>query len=364
MLRIGKQESLRLMVAVLGISILGLLLLGACSSEEGSQEIVEIRVMASSLGSQSGAMAVALEDIVNKNSEWVRLRVEPTESGEGDGFYVNESAARGALIISGSMITPNMAQLGFPPYAANTDPPLTVLATSQGAVGIYTRDENIKTIRDLAGKQAELGGPGSAQRALFSEVLDACGVGAENVKFTSLGGNAAANALAAGTIDAMYTGLIAGRFADGVIRNGAVPSPRIAAPMQTLGDVYLVDVPADCIDAAREKSGLNLFPLDVEAGSLQEFMELKYDPSRGQTTTHVSYNPGLLASAEVPDDVIYEIVRLAIEHVAVFEDFHAVGYLMQRMGYTAAPKDLVHPGAIRAYEEAGWGYSGVAKVGE
>jgi len=354
--------SVRKTVAVVGVLILGLFLLGACGEEE--RDVVEIRVMASSLGSQSGAMAVALEDIVNKHSDWVRLRVEPTESGEGDGFYVNETAARSSLMISGSMVTPNMAQLGFPPYDANTDPPLTVLATSQGAAAIYTRDENIKSIRDLAGKQAELGGPGSAQRALFAEVLDACGTGADNVKFTSLGGNAAANALAAGTIDAMFTGLIAGRYPDGIIRNGAIPSPRIAAPMQTLGDVYLVDVPADCINKARENSGLNLFPLEVEPGSLQKFMELKYDPSRGETTTHVSYNPGLLASAEVPDDVIYEIVRLGIEHVEVFEDFHVAGYLMKRMGYTAAPKELLHPGAIRAYEEAGWDYAGVAKVGK
>ena len=358
------SRKLLLLLPVLLVALFGL---AACGSDDPtptatqaaavsdptptSRPIYTVRWMAGTLESQSGFMAVATADIVNRESDWVRLEVEPSAGNEGNIFYVNEPQERAKFIVNGVQFIGDMAQAGIGSFPPNTDPPLALFHTSEGGVAIYTDDPEILTIRDLAGKRVDPFAPGHPINTIIMAALEACGV-ADKIKISNLG-RGANDALAAGTVDAVVTGLIAG-LVDGEIRNGATPSPGVQQVMQTQ-KVYVVGMPVECIEEAKEASGLTTFPLCFAPNTMNKFLSLDYDPIREPGCT-TAYTPGAYASADLPDDVAYEIVRLAIKHVNEYADYHIAGYLMERMGYVYTDLDGIHPGARRAYEEAGMAY--------
>jgi hypothetical protein len=61
-----------------------------------------------------------------------------------------------------------------------------------------------------------------------------------------------------------------------------------------------------------------------------------------------------MAAPEFPEELAYEATKLILDNLKTFGEVHALGKLMspEAMAYGAKPEDL-HPGALRAYREAG-----------
>lgn len=58
----------------------------------------------------------------------------------------------------------------------------------------------------------------------------------------------------------------------------------------------------------------------------------------------------------MPDDVVYEVLRIGYENIAAFKTFHALGAGMthQTMGWLPVKSvDEVHPAAVKFYKERG-----------
>jgi hypothetical protein len=82
---------------------------------------------------------------------------------------------------------------------------------------------NVKRINGLKSKRIALGNPGSGTRVLAKTILLANGIDDENAAFQSIGGSKAAQALAAGEVDAAF--FVSARVTDGMsalIRNPAI----------------------------------------------------------------------------------------------------------------------------------------------
>lgn len=82
---------------------------------------------------------------------------------------------------------------------------------------------DVKRINDLKGKRIALGNPGSGTRVLAKTMLVANGIDDENATFQSIGGRKAAQALAAGDIDAAF--FVSGRISDSM--NSLIRNPDV-----------------------------------------------------------------------------------------------------------------------------------------
>ena len=55
-----------------------------------------------------------------------------------------------------------------------------------------------------------------------------------------------------------------------------------------------------------------------------------------------------------PEDLAYQVTKAIIDHVDEFAQYHALGKLMNRKDLVFGIKPAnMHPGALRAYKEAG-----------
>ena len=61
-----------------------------------------------------------------------------------------------------------------------------------------------------------------------------------------------------------------------------------------------------------------------------------------------------VASPNFPDELAYEITKMIIANIDKFSEYTALGKLMSRTALTFGwPQQDIHPGALRAYKEAG-----------
>ncbi len=63
---------------------------------------------------------------------------------------------------------------------------------------------------------------------------------------------------------------------------------------------------------------------------------------------------GLFAHPEFPEEYAYILAKAMIENIEAFGKYHALGGLMSRAGLVKGfSPEHIHPGALRAYKEAG-----------
>ena len=63
---------------------------------------------------------------------------------------------------------------------------------------------------------------------------------------------------------------------------------------------------------------------------------------------------GLFAHPDFPEEYAYILAKAMIENIEAFGKYHALGGLMSRAGLVKGfSAENIHPGALRAYQEAG-----------
>lgn len=225
-----------------------------------------------------------------------------------------------------------LALAGKPPFAK----PLSDLR----AVGrlyadqihlVARRGANIRSPRDLRGKRVALGAKGSGTLVHAAAVLDAWGVKLADVRPQYLRSAQAVDAMAAGRLDAFF-----------VI--DAAPVPNIAELFRFY-PITLVPLTGDGVDRLQKDNPL-LKVTEIPAGA--------YDGLSGPVAT-LSVPVDLVASAKLPDDLIYKVTAALWHPAAVkqLSDGHPAGaHLSQGRAAqdTAVP---LHPGAARFYQDGG-----------
>lgn len=335
-----RKRSTRFLVIFFVLAIvLGLVVSGTVQAAEKEPYAIEIYTY--KVGSFTYAMGVALADFINKNSTWLKATaIEAAGASVTSRIVASEPAMRKKIM--GFMVKYE-PEVAYPPFKEPYFGIRNIAVIGFVSNGLVTLDPKIKTVHDLAGKKVGLGTSPSAARVDVPKeaILNAA---VKNVKFSEHGMVDGVRALTDGMVDALLVGSFMVNAAP--VKFG--PNPAMSELMSTR-KVYFVS-----FDKASYDKAVSALP---KAGAWTNYSyTMPPGALKGLESDYVVQGGPIHWSCdkEMPDDVVYEIVRIMAENSGKFKDYHPLGRTitpenMAKMG----SEDEVHAGALRYYQEQG-----------
>lgn len=195
---------------------------------------------------------------------------------------------------------------------------------------VARRDANIENFEDLEGKRVNIGNPGSGQRATAQVLLDEMGWTMDKFsQVAEMKASEMSQALCDNRVDAFF--YVVGH-----------PSGSIKEAM-TSCDSELVDVNNPAVDKlVKEKPYYRAATIPGEL----------YGESEDTKTFGVGAT--FVTSSDVPEDVVYNVVKAVFENFDRFRSLHpAFAHLTKEEMVSQALSAPLHPGAEKYYREAG-----------
>jgi hypothetical protein len=191
----------------------------------------------------------------------------------------------------------------------------------------------IGRLADVRGRVVALGGPGSGSEDIALRILRAGGIDpVRDIRAQGLGINAAVDALRDGKIDAFFwsSGLPAGALLD------------LAS---TPGRAMRLVPNHEVLEALQRDHGSGLYHrADIPAGA---YPGLDHPVATVGTTTLLVVDRGM------PEQLAYDITRTLFEHRSDLVAIHPEAKSLTMRSAAAGAPVAYHPGAERAYREAG-----------
>jgi hypothetical protein len=201
--------------------------------------------------------------------------------------------------------------------------PFTVIARA---------DSGIETFEDLKGKRVNIGNPGSGQRATMEVVMNALGWTLDDF------------ALASELKPAEQSAALGDNKVDAIIYTVGHPNGSIQEATTTV-DARIIPVTGPEIDALIADNpyyAAATIPGGMYTGTDEDVSTF------GVKATFVT-------SADVPDDVVYEVVKAVFDNFDRFKGLHpAFADLTEEEMISAGLSAPLHPGAEKYYKERGW----------
>ncbi len=196
---------------------------------------------------------------------------------------------------------------------------------------IVRGDSGIESFEDLAGKRVNVGNPGSGQRATMEVVMDAFGIGMDDLALaTEYKGSEMAKQLCDGNIDAM-------------IYTIGHPAAAIKEATTTC-DAKLVSVTGAPIDQLVADNPF--YRVATIPGGM-------YKGTDSDTTTF-GVGATFVTSADVSEDVVYIVAKSVMENIDDFRGLHpAFANLDPAEMVSDGLSAPLHDGAAKAYKELG-----------
>jgi len=197
---------------------------------------------------------------------------------------------------------------------------------------IVKKGSGIDSFEGLKGKKVNVGNPGSGQRATMEVVMDAYGIGMSDFALASeLKGSEMAQAICDDKIDAM-------------IYTIGHPAAAINEAASTC-DVELVSVAGAPVDKLIADNSY------YRAATVPGGM---YKGSENDTNTF-GVGATFVSSADVPEEVVYTIVKAVFDNFSDFKKLHpAFANLNEEQMIQDGLSAPLHDGAAKYYKERGW----------
>ena len=300
-------------------------------------------------GTSGQILTFAWADLINKHSEWLRSTVSE-EAGPGAAvpLLMRSPEKRKNTFMFALESQPQGWSLGMPPLTPKEpyDSWTIVARTINVPFAVLTFDPNIKTIKDLAGKKFANLGRRSTASPWFDHILEVVGV-KDQVKIDYLDPVSGKDAFLSGLVDAVLLPM-ATDAPDWI-------KPPLVTEIMSSRPAYFVNITKEAMELALEKFPWPQYSiLEVPAGVYGADQQSFWSFAAGNYYT---------ADKSVPDDVVYEALRVMYEHIDEFKNYHVMAASMSRelMGTIVMSDDHKHPGAVKFYEEKGIHYGKPAK---
>jgi len=199
-------------------------------------------------------------------------------------------------------------------------------------VTVIARDgSGVKQLTDVKGKRLNIGNPGSGTRGTWEVIEEALGWSRGDLKLAAEMKSAeTGQAVCDGKIDAYFW--LVGH-----------PSALTQESLATC-DAHLVDVKGSAIDKLVSDNSYYR-TATIPAGMYNNDRDIQ---TFGVGATFVS-------SADVPDNVVYVVVKAVFENFDDFKKLHpAFANLNEKEMITDSLSAPLHPGAVKYYKERGW----------
>jgi len=335
------KGSVVLGVIGLALMLVALPLVAACA-DSGEPSEYQIEIYGGKAGMSTYVAAIALAELINENSTWLRATaIESPSVTVNFQLLVNEPERRDNTLIISMVQFAELAREGREPFTTQYDGLRFIAAVGYNAMGFITLDSNIRTVADFSGKTVSIGDLASVTRVeMLQTIMESAGV-LDDVDLEYLDLEAGANALRDGLIDVTLGSVTLVSPPD----NYAV-SPYLSELMATK-TVYFVSMDSEDIAYMNEVLG----PLETEhiipAGSMGD--------SQTEPWIGIGKVMGWAADIEMPDDVVYEICRIIYEHADEFQEYSPSLAFVSRetMPKWGVAEEYIHPGALEFYEEKG-----------
>ena len=198
---------------------------------------------------------------------------------------------------------------------------------------VTTEATGIKSMKDLKGKRVSTGSPGSATEVMAFRLIEAAGLDKDkDVKRERLSAAESVNAIKDRKIDAFFW-------------VGGLPTAAVTDLANTPGTKIVMIDNATEVAAMNKKYG-NLYYADVIPKSVYAGMAKDNQVSAVANI--------LVASASMPDDQAYKIVKAVFDHqkelIATHTEYSSINIASQKPGNSSVP---FHPGAIKYLKERG-----------
>lgn len=223
---------------------------------------------------------------------------------------------------------------------------LNVFNTGDAVNWIATTQPNIKTPQDLAGKRFDSGPYGNFMGFIGDTVLQAYGA---KEKVSAVLHTADQQVQYSGLSDGKVDAILTGSIAQG---DGGVSFNSNVTQLLKARTIWPVDLSKEHIKKMREQSGIPYSPYNVAPG-------LPNKDAPGYVALAFALNA--VAHEDMPEELVYEVVKQLIANVSEVGNYaNQAKKAMTRETIAAidVPVSDFHPGAIRAYREAG------IKIGE
>ena len=333
------------------------LLVAACGDDDDSGPVSDHEPVQVNLLASLSFMAEIVEPmrrILEEQGSFISMTVEDTTGGPSAGFVVFNNADVETRKVSIPWTLENdawaseSAQSGRFPDGVLGPPRVLLKVGPLGCSGTGTLDPDIVSWGpDLEGKTLQGGSRPSRRDA------DAAAAMGLNINHVEHGGDdVTVRELKNGQIDASYLHMTGHNR----------PVPQLLQLMQEEdGAFYFVDVKPAVEAIHREFPGKwpFMFPVPLYAGDLKETYNMSVDPVRGEVShCFGGQNPYFTVSAEMEDDVAYELVYQIVKNREDFRRFLSgdVDAITETLGMTYRPQVDYHPGARAAFEDLDYPY--------
>lgn len=324
-----------LTVGIILILVLGLALSG-CSSQKpagddnqngGDNEVKPMALVAGSASSGGSNYLImsGWAELINKNTDH-RITVEAT-GGPASNIQMMGNGDAQVGVVTMSVAQPAFEGKGWAD-GTKYDMMRSMFGVHQAFMdGVTLEGKGIESVRDLDGKSVSIGPAGGTPALAVPPVLEALDVSPE---YVHLGQGDSINALKDGQIDA-------------AIFFGGVPRPafqELAAshPAVRLG---LTDEDVEAISEEMPQYGIGT----IKAGTYEY---LDHDV----LTLKDRY--AYVINKDIPEEVVYQLVKATIENRDKFVSVHkALSIIDSNDALLEGISIPLHPGAVKAYEEAG-----------
>ncbi len=322
------------------VLITGLLTLTAspCFSKT---ETTTVNLMSAPFGTGSYVLSAALEDLAKKHHDWLRV-----SHSESPGLVFNikkidkEQDLKAKTIISSTIGVNWLAENGKAPFDRQYKGVKLIANYNLISVWLATLDKKLQKPSDFVGKQIALGRATQISWAIQPEMVIRSGWGiADKTNLQHIGTGPSVSALLDGLVDA----IVIGGYLNPKTFEFSL-SPQTNELIASGKEINHVSWGLDAIAKTKE-TGIPITEITIPVTAIDGLKK----PIESFTDS-VAW----CVSSEFPEEIAYEVAKLIIQHCSDFSAYHNLGKLMTPDSLPFGwGKEQIHPGALKAYREAG-----------
>ena len=292
-------------------------------------------------GTGSYVLSTALEEMSKKYGKGFRINASETPGLVFNCRKLNnEPELKKKTIMSYTVGINYLAVNGLKPFKKKYPSAMLIANYFLGSVWLASLNDKIQKSTDLIGKKVALG---RAPQILWTieprMIIQEGWELKDKIEIQMVGTKPAARALVDGLVDAAVIGGYIDPFT-GQLK----PSPQTIELLASGKPLHSISWGKTAVQKVIEK-GLPIAQINLPPGTI-----------KGQTKVLETFCDPIawVVFPEFSEEAAYKVTKMIIEHVKAFKDYHALGNLMspKSLAFGWDPK-RIHPGALRAYREAG-----------